>query len=295
MLRIGYYILLPFLYIISLLPFSVLYHLSDFLNLIVFKCLGYRKKIIDQNLKNAFPEKEEVEIQQIKKQFYEFFCDLIVETIKTLTISPSALIQRVSFEDNGIFEHYYKQKQSVVVVMGHLGNWELGGARFSQEAFHQLYIIYHPMSMKLFDQLVYKMRTRLGNKLYAMNDTFKGMVKNKAKLTATAFIADQTPPPNNAYWTAFLNQDTPIFRGTAKISKKFNYPIIYISITRPRRGFYAIKSELLIETPDSLTENEISELHTRRLEKDVQQHPSIWFWVHRRWKHKKNELVNVYL
>ncbi len=288
MLKIGYYILLPILYLISFLPFSALYHISDFLNLILFRFIGYRKDVIYQNLKNSFPEKTEDEIQQIKNQFHEFFCDLIVETIKSLTISPKTLLKRVSFEDNGLFEHYYKQKQSLVVVMGHLGNWELGGARFSQNSYHQLYIIYHPMSIKLFDQLVYKMRTRLGNKLYAMKETFRGMVKNKNELTATAFIADQTPPRKNAYWTTFLNQDTPIFGGTAKISKKFNYPIIYISITRPQRGYYAIKSELLIENPDYLSENEISELHTRRLEKDIRQYPSIWFWVHRRWKHKKS-------
>ena len=108
------------------MPFSILYHLSDFLNLILFKFIGYRNKVIYQNLKNSFPEKNENEIAQIQKQFHEFFCDLIVETIKTLTISPKTLINRVSFEDNGLFEHYYKQKQSVVVVMGHLGNWELG-------------------------------------------------------------------------------------------------------------------------------------------------------------------------
>lgn len=288
MTTLLYYLLLPLIYGISWLPFKALYHLSDFLNLVLFQLIGYRKKIIHQNLKNSFPDKSDLEIQQIEIQFHEFFCDLIVETIKTLTISPATLLKRVSFEDNGVFERYYKQNQSVVVVMGHLGNWELGGARFSQNAFHQLYIIYHPMSMKLFDQLVYKMRTRLGNRLYAMNEAFRGMVENKSELTATAFIADQTPPAKNAYWTIFLNQDTPIFAGTAKISKKFNYPIIYISIVRPQRGYYTIKTELLIENPDSLTENEISEVHTRRLEKDIIENPSIWFWVHRRWKHKKS-------
>lgn len=288
MATIAYYILLPVIYGVSLLPFRLLYLLSDFLYLLLYKIIGYRKTVVRTNLLNSFPQKNESEIKNIQDQFYRFLCDLILETIKTLTITPKTLNERISFKNEGVFEKYFNQNQSVIVVMGHLGNWELGGAKFSQQPFHQLYIIYHPMSMKLFDKLVYKMRTRLGNKLYAMNDTFRGMIQNKNEVTATAFIADQTPPPKNAYWTTFLNQETPIFGGTAKISKKFNYPIIYISITQPKRGYYEINSELLIENPQNLSENEISEIHTRRLEQDIIKNPAIWFWVHRRWKHKKS-------
>ena len=137
------------------------------------------------------------------------------------------------------------------------------------------------------------MRTRLGNKLYAMKDSYRGMISNRKEVTATAFIADQTPLPKGAYWTTFLNQDTPIFFGTAKIAKKLNYPVIYVSIKRPRRGHYEISAELLIQHPDSLSENEISERHTRRLERDIRENPHIWLWSHRRWKHKNpNEKLN---
>ncbi|MCB0665781.1 MAG: lysophospholipid acyltransferase family protein, partial [Saprospiraceae bacterium] len=175
----------------------------------------------------------------------------------------------------------------VIIVMGHLGNWELAGAGFSQLPYHTLYVIYHPMKNKHFDQLIYHMRTRLGNRLYAMKETFRAMLADRKELTATAFIADQTPSPDNAFWTTFLNQDTPIFTGTAKLSFKLRYPIIYVSVHRPRRGYYHIESEVLIEDPQRFTEDEISELHTRRLERDIQDRPEIWLWTHRRWKHKR--------
>jgi len=239
------------------------------------------------NLRNSFPEKSEVEIKKIQDKFYHYFCDLILETVKTLTIKPDILKKHVIFNDMTVFENFYNQRQSVIIVMGHQGNWELGGARFSQDPYHQLFVIYHPMTNKYFDRLVYHMRTRLGNKLYTMKDTFRGMLRNKNEVTATAFIADQTPSPNGAYWTTFLNQDTPIFVGTAKIAKKLDYPIIYVSVNRPKRGQYEVTSELLIDNPSSLTEDEISELHTCRLERDIKENPEIWLWSHRRWKHKK--------
>ena len=171
--------------------------------------------------------------------------------------------------------------------MGHLGNWELCGAYFSQLPLHPLYVIYHPLNNKHFDRLFYRMRTRLGVRLYPMKSAFRGMVKDRRKLTATAFIADQTPSPSNAHWMTFLNQDTPVFKGTETIARKLDYPVIYLSVIRERRGFYKINSELLTGHPGELSENELTELHTRRLEKDIIAYPETWLWSHRRWKHKR--------
>ena len=285
--KIAYYLLLPFFYLISYMPFRMLYLFSDFLYIVVFGLVGYRKKVVLENLRNSFPEKSEEEIKLIRKKFQRYFCDLILEIIKSLTISPASLRKHLQFNDLSLFEKYFKEKQSVVVVMGHLGNWELSGARFALEPLHTLYVIYHPLSNKYFDKLFYKMRTRLGNRLYAMNDTLRGMLRNKDALSATAFIADQTPSPDGAYWMKFLNQDTPIFTGTEKIAKKFKYPVIYISMKRIKRGLYNIEATLLSAHPEKTQEHEITELFTKRLEKDIREQPEIWLWTHRRWKHKK--------
>ena len=175
------------------------------------------------------------------------------------------------------------------MVMGHLGSWEMGGAYFSLLPLHQLYVIYHPLANKHFDRLLYRMRTRSGTKLYAMKDTFRGMIKNRKEVTATAFIADQTPSPDNAHWMTFLNQDTAVFKGTETIARKLDYPVIYLSVIREKRGQYTVHSELLVEHPQELSENELTEMHTRRLEQDIINHPETWLWSHRRWKHKKPE------
>lgn len=289
MSAVAYYILYPFLYLLSLLPFRVLYIISDFLYFVIYTLAGYRKKVVYQNLKNSFPEKSDAEIDTIAKKFYHFFCDLILETIKTLTINERALRKHISFDDTSLFEKYAAQNQSVIIVMGHLGNWELGGARFAVEPHHRLYVIYHPLSNKYFNNLIVYMRTRLGNRLYAMSEVLRGMVRDRGELTATAFIADQTPQPNGAYWTTFLNQDTPVFTGTEKIAQKFKYPVIYLSIKRPKRGKYVMQCELLVEKPENTSENQISEMHTKRLEQDIIENPEIWLWTHRRWKHKRND------
>lgn len=284
---IGYYLSLPFIYGIAWLPFPVLYVLSDGLFVLLFHVFGYRKEVVRTNLRNSFPEKSEAELRTIERDFYRWFCDLVLETLKTLTLSPEQVKERVQVAGEAVLRNYFDQKRSVILVMGHWGNWEWGGARFNQLGLHQLFVIYHPLQNKWFDALVYHMRTRLGNKLYAMDNTLKGMLTDRHLVSATAFIADQTPPPERAFWTTFLHQDTPVFFGTEKIALKLGYPTIYVGIERTGRGRYLMRFEELTADPTSTGEGEITQLHTQRLEKDIQRLPSNWLWTHRRWKHRR--------
>ncbi|WP_232373333.1 lysophospholipid acyltransferase family protein [Pinibacter aurantiacus] len=286
---IGFYVVCPIFYGLSLLPFRLLYALSDLVYVVLFHLIRYRRKIVLQNLRNAFPEKSTAEINSICKDFYSYLCDLFLETFKTLTISPDAMIRHCKFseETKAIFNDINKEGKSAILVLGHLGNWEWAGNTFSLVCNQQLYVIYHPLANKHFNDLMYKMRTRFGTKLIAMNDTFRAMVALSKEVNVTAFIADQTPQPEHGYWTDFLNQDTPVFWGTEKIAKKLNYPVVYIHVKRISRGYYEVEAEILVSDPKSTSSGEISTLHTKRLEKDIIADPTTWLWSHRRWKHKR--------
>jgi len=290
---LGYYLALPFLYGISLLPFPLLYVLSDALRFVLFTMIGYRQEVVLTNLRNSFPDKSEAEIQKIRHDFEQWFCDLVVETLKTLTIAPDTVRKHVQMSGTEILREYAVRKQSVVIVLGHFGNWELAGARYSAEpGLPQLYVIYHPLENKKFDGLMHHMRTRHGTKLYTMRETSKAMLRDKHLNTATAFIADQTPSPERAYWMEFLSQDTPVFQGTEALSRKLGYPVVHISITRPKRGYYHMQVETLVADPSATGVGEITTIHTRRLERDVRKYPELWLWTHRRWKHKRPTTVN---
>lgn len=284
---IFYYLSLPLLYLVSLLPFRLLYGVSDVLYVVLYRWFGYRKQVVLTNMRNAFPEKDEQEIRALCDRFYRHFCDVILETIKTLTVSAAAVERRVLFEDRSVFEEYQRRGQSIILALGHYGNWELAGARFSQAGLHQLYVIYNPLKNKRFDRLAYHMRTRLGTRLYRRKETWTSMLEDREHLTATAFIADQTPSRHSAYWTTFLNQDTAVFQGMDKIARKLNYPVIYATIKRVKRGYYHIESELLAAEPKHLAEMETTELFTRRLERDIREQPEHWLWTHKRWKHRR--------
>jgi KDO2-lipid IV(A) lauroyltransferase len=285
---VGYFMALPFIYGVSLLPFRLLYVVSDGMYWLLFKMIGYRRSVVLTNLRNSFPERTEAELQVIADRFFRWFCDLTLETLKTLTISPEEVRKRVEFRNIDLLRHYAREGRSVILVLGHYGNWELAGARYSQERdIPQLYVIYHPLANGRFDRLMHRMRTRHGTKLYTMREASKAMLRDKDQLTATAFIADQTPAPERAYWMRFLEQDTPVFLGTETLARKLDQPVIYISITRPRRGYYCMALELLAAEPTGTYPGVITEAHTRRLEADIRNVPELWLWTHRRWKHKR--------
>lgn len=289
MQAIGFYLALPFIYLVSLLPFPVLYLLSDFVFVILYYGIGYRKKVVTENLSRSFPEKSEKEIAALRRRFYRHFSDLILETFKTLSISRSNLLKHCHLDEASLamMNKFFEEKKSIIIVCGHQGNWEWGNHAFAVACKQPIYGIYHKLENKYFNRLIFSMRSRFGTRLIEMKNTYRDMLEAKDQVTATAFIADQTPPPESAYWTRFLNQDTPVYWGTEKIAIKLNIPVVHFSAVKIKRGYYQLVAKMLVENPSLTQPGEISELHTRNLEKQILRQPEIWLWSHRRWKHKR--------
>jgi Kdo2-lipid IVA lauroyltransferase/acyltransferase len=285
-----FYLTYPLIYVITLLPFKILYLFSDVLYYLL-QLTGYRKKVVLENLRKSFPEKTEEETKNLSKRYYRYLCDLMLETLKTLNMSERSARKRCTFVNKPFLDELYQSRQSFVIVMGHFGNWEWAGPAFSLNTPFQLVVIYRPLSNPYFERMLSRMRTKHGTKITPVKNTLRDMVANRKDLTATAFIADQTATKQDAYWTNFLNQDTAVFTGPEKLAKKFNYPVVYMKVERPARGYYTVTPELLCADPNGTLPNQITEMFTRRLEQDIVDHPEIWLWSHRRWKHQRPAAV----
>jgi len=250
--------------------------------------LGYRKKVVYQNLKNSFPEKSETEIKKLVQEYYSYLCDLFLETIKTITMNEDYVHKCVKFNNVELLNALYDEGKSVILVMGHFGNWELAGPCFSLNCKHQLNVVYKPLSNKNFEALFSKVRTKFNTKIIPMNNTLRAMSANRKVIDATALIADQSPGnPSTGYWIPFLNQETLVYTGPEKMGKMFDYTIVYIQIQRIKRGFYEITPTIMFDKPKETLDNEITDAFFARLEEDIKKSPVTWLWSHRRWKHKR--------
>lgn len=281
-----YYLLLPFIFLISLCPFWLLYRISDVVYFLLYYVVGYRKKVVNENLTNSFPDKSAKEIIQLQKEFYRYLCDLMFETLKTITWDEKTVRKRVKMHGVELMDELYEQKKNVIAVMGHLGNWEWAGPGFSLNYKQQLYVVYQPLSNKYFEKLFAGSRTKFTTEIIPRKDTLRRMIRNKGTINATALIADQAPTPvNTAVWIDFLNQRTAVFNGPEKIAKMLDCAVVYMDIKRVKRGYYEVVPTLLFDQPKETDDLEITMAFNRILEQGIISRPETWLWSHRRWKH----------
>ena len=287
---LQYIFLYPVLYLISVLPFKVLYFLSDVFYLIGYKVLKYRVKLVRLNVGLAFPNKSEPEIDQILDKFYRNFFDIMLETIKILTISEEEMKRRMVKGDATVLENYFNNHKSIVLAFGHFGNWELGAISYQVEKFPHGKGVYKPVSNTFFDDLMIKIRTRFGGGVYAMEDTVAKIRENMEEVSAIGLIADQNPSNHNAYWYSLLGRETPVFTSVEMIAKRFDFPVVYYKITRLGRGMYQYDAELLFDKPSDTKKFEITHKYIELIERDIRKDPSNWLWTHNRWKRNKSDV-----
>ncbi len=279
-----YLVILP----ISLLPFPVLYGFSDFLYLILYYLIGYRKKVVIHNIRNSFPEKTPKEHNEIAKKFYHHLCDLIVESLKIFTISQKQVDKRMICKNPEIVNNFFEKNKSVILAGGHFNNWELFAVAIDKSIKHHSVGIYLPLKNKFFDEKMRNTRSKYGLRMIPTKIVKQFFAEEKNNLTATIFAIDQSPSkPDNCYWTKFLNQDTAVSFGTEKYAREYDYPVIFGRISKLKRGYYIFEFEIACEHPGQTANGEITHKVTQMLEKDIVQQPEFWLWSHKRWKHKK--------
>lgn len=287
MQALGYYIALPFLYLISILPFPVLYLVSDFFYYLNYYVIGYRKKVVRDNLEKCFPEKSKQEIIIIEKQFFRNLTDLIFETLKGISISKSDTLKIATFEGREILEKYKANNQNVIITGGHCGNYEFINLFLSASPDFPLTVkaVYRKLSNPYFEKLFYGFRTKFGTKMYPTSNAYKAMAEqDEHRPFAFFFVNDQFAAPDKAFYTTYLGRKTGFFQGHEIFARKYNLPVYYLHITKTGRGKFALALKEICTNPDEVPQNEIIERHVRLLEKNILEDIPNWLWSHRRWK-----------
>ena len=293
MIKKGFsYIGIFFLYSLALLPLPVLYTFSTITYYILYHLVGYRRKVVRENLLNSFPEKAMPDILNIEKTYYRYLCDLIFEIIKMPLISKKELHKRYKFSNLHLIEDRLQRGESVIACSAHYGNWEWGMLAFGLNLSETKYVIYKPLNNKVFDSWFYNMRARFGNTPIAMKQTLRTIAVSRKKPTVFCFASDQTPVREPAnHWLTFLNQTTPVFAGPEKIAMQTNRPVYYLRVSVVKRGFYEVECVPIIENPSLSSEHEITTAQFKLLEDHINAAPPYWLWSHRRWKHKPENVT----
>lgn len=293
-MKFVYHILFFLLYLLSLLPMRLLYLLSDGLFFPLFHIVKYRRKVVEKQLDECFPEKSMQERRAIERQFYHFFCDYLVEVIKLFSISKKEMMRRMKFVGIEQVREELKDKKFCFLYLGHYCNWEyIASLSYWLPEIH-CGQIYHRIYNQAFDDLFLKLRGQFGGESILMKDTLRRILtlRGQEKKVMIGFISDQLPKWENMHhWTTFLNHDTSFFIGAERIAKQVDAALYYVDVERVKRGYYQVRFRLMTLHPKEFPDYELTDQYARLLEESICRQPAYWLWTHKRWKRTKEEWV----
>lgn len=277
---------------LSRLPLSMLYLFSAFIYHLVYHIFGYRRKVVMENLHNAFPDKNPEELRAIEKRFFKHLSRLVVEIFKMRSISAKELSKRVYFKNLDLITAYLDKGKSILLCSPHYGNWEWGVMALGLHVRSNIYTIYKPLSNKAFDKWFYDMRHRFGNALIPMRNTLRAVHTTAQETSIFCFANDQAPPREESHhWINFLNQPTSFHLGVEKIAIKTNRPVFYSAIRYKKKGHYEVEFIPICLDPEKAVTNEITTTYAKQLAEVLRTEPPYWLWSHKRWKHKPDHTL----
>jgi len=295
MKRIDYYLLYGVAYALSLLPFWLLYLLSDGVYLAVFYVIRYRRKLVRKNLTTSLPAIGEADIRQTERAFYHWLCDYMVETLKLLSISDRQLLKHIEFRGVEQLEECFDRGQNCAAILGHYCNWEwlsATGLAFKRYPQAVMGLVYHPLYNEASDSLFVDLRSAHGGVCVPKNDILRHLItyKRENRRTLFGYISDQSPKWENMHlWLDFLHHDTPVFTGAERIMQKMNDAVFYVDMERPRRGHYVCTFRLITAEAAKEPEYEITRRFFDMLQTSIYRQPAFYLWTHNRWKRGREE------
>ncbi|TVZ51306.1 lysophospholipid acyltransferase family protein [Dokdonia sp. Hel_I_53] len=296
MKAIVFWLLYPILWLLSILPFRVLYIISDICYVLVYYFIGYRKKTVRFNLKTTFPNKTPQELKIIEKKFYSHLCDMFLEMIKSMNITKEELLTRYKFNNVEDILKYDKSDKSALLMLGHYASYEW---IFALQLYVKStgYAIYKKIKYKQLDDLIRNIRGRWNTLMIDSKLALKTIKENEVngKVGIYGFVSDQSPRKQKAkFWTPFLGHELPFFTGVERMSREFNLPVFYYAVDKVKRGHYEGTLIELTSQGSETSEGEITGAYARELEKQIFEKPEFYLWTHQRYKllGRKEEVLN---
>lgn len=280
-----------------MLPFCCLYILSGIMYPVVYYLIGYRKKVVFANLKNAFPEKSQAEIQNTARRFYRHICDITLEIIRMQYLKKEDYLKRMIFTNPELVNRYIDEGKSVMILTMHYNNWEWSSC-FPHYLNHHILGVYKPLHNRLFDVYLNEAREKQGAEMISNAQVLRRIIRaEKSGERVLLWLAgDQTPPEFHKFWMLFMGQEAMFYPGPASLSRRFNLPVFFQHTEKTARGYYKTTFELLSEHPEELSEAEIMKKYVGRMEQIIRWKPEFYLWSHKRWKHKRPDnlpLINI--
>jgi Kdo2-lipid IVA lauroyltransferase/acyltransferase len=289
-----HYIIYGIFYLFSLLPFFILYFISDIIFCIIYYGGLYRKKVVMDNLAIAFPEKTLLERKKIAREFYRNFIDSFIEMIKMFSISGAGFDKRALLDATALNELAAKGK-NIQFHAGHQMNWEYANWVFARRLSIPWVGVYQPLGNKLLDRIFFKLRAKHGTVLVSTKEFRNRMHEVFKEQYSLALAADQNPwNLDNSYWLYFFGKKTAFVTGPDKGAIKSKAAVVFAKMVKVKRGHYHFVTKTITENAGAFQPGELTLLYRDFLEETIRESPANYLWTHKRWKYTFNEANKIF-
>lgn len=283
-----YILAYPLLWLISILPFRLFYLFSDFVYFLVYRVIGYRKKVVRENLALTLPHLSDFERKEIEKKFYKHMCDMFLEMIKTMSISHEEMDKRFQITNLDLVLDYAKKGKSVILVASHYASYEWLLTINPKIGFKGV-AVYKKLANPYFDKLIRKIRSRYNTEMIETRKAIPTMAQNQRDgiLTMYGLASDQSPKLDRIFHSMeFLGIEVPVHTGAEMLAKKYDLAVIMVKVKKVKRGYYEATFVSLADNPKEYPDFEITEMYLKEVEKQILEVPEFYLWTHKRWKHR---------
>ncbi|KRD12457.1 lipid A biosynthesis acyltransferase [Flavobacterium sp. Root901] len=288
---IVYIIAFPLLWLISILPFRLFYLFSDFVYFLVYRVIAYRKKVVRENLALTFPHLSKAERKEIEKKFYHHMCDMFLEMIKTMSITPEEMEKRFHVTNIELVQDYAKQGKSVILFASHYASYEWLLTINPKIGFQGI-AVYKKIANPYFDKLIRKIRSKYNTELVETRKAIPTMAQNQrdGKLSMYGLASDQSPKLDRIFHSMkFMGIEVPVHTGAEMLAKKYNLSVIMVKVKKVARGYYEATFLPIADNPNDYKNFDITEKYLKEVEKQILEAPEFYLWTHKRWKHRVKE------
>jgi len=277
----------PIIWLISILPYRLFYGFSDVVCFLIYRVFGYRKKVVRENLNLVFPDKSQIELKAIEKEFYKHMCDMFLEMVKTMNLSNEEAKKRYQVANIEVIQQIEKKK-SILIPCAHYANWEWN-VSMNLYVKSKGYAVYQKVANKYFDKLVKDLRSKWNTTLITTHETVKTVVRNEKNGVKSIYgmVSDQSPMVVHAhYWDKFMGITVPIYNGTETLARKLDLAVVFLKVSKVKRGFYRAEFIPITLSGKETEPNEITRKFIALTEEQIRERPEHYLWTHKRWKHR---------
>ncbi|QSW88325.1 lysophospholipid acyltransferase family protein [Flavobacterium endoglycinae] len=285
---IVYILAYPLLWLISILPFRIFYWFSDFVYFIIYRIIGYRKKVVRENLALALPHLSAAERKEIEKKFYQHMCDMFLEMVKTMSISPEEMEKRFHVTNIELVQDYARKGKSVILVASHYASYEWLLTINPKLGFQGI-AVYKRLANPYFDKLIRKIRSKYKTEMIETRQAIPTMAQNQrsGKLSMYGLASDQSPKLDRIFHSMkFMGVEVPVHTGAEMLAKKYDLSVISVQVRKVKRGYYEATFVPIADDPKEYKDFEITEKYLKGVEKQIYEAPEFYLWTHKRWKHR---------